>query len=116
MAPWQYGLVSKSDLKDASLAGDSTSLLRSRNDYVGTIAGFSLHESNILAGASTATSSVPTHSLFGTKHAVAFASQLKKVERIRQLQNTFGAAIRGLNVYGYAVVKADALVDAPANK
>jgi hypothetical protein len=83
---------------------------------VGQIAGFMLHESNLLAGASTATSAAPTHSLFGTKHAVSFASQMKKVERIRQLQNTFGAAVRGLNVYGYKVTKADALVDAPFYK
>lgn len=116
LAPWQFGLISKSDLKDASLAGDGTSILRTRNDFVGTIAGFKLHESNILAGASTASVGTPTHSLFGTKHAVTFASQLKKVERIAQLQHTFAAAIRGLNVYGFTVVKADALVDAPAYK
>jgi len=116
LAPWQFGLIAKSDLKDASLAGDGTSIIRGRNDYVGSIAGFKFYESNILDGASVATSATPTHSMFGTKHATAFASQLKKVERIRQLQNTFGAAVRGLNVYGYQVVKADALVDAPAYK
>lgn len=110
LAPWVYGLINKSDLKDASLAGDGKSILRSSNDYVGTIAGISFHESNLLAGASTASSAAPTNLMFGTKHAISFASQLKKVERIKQLQNTFGAAVRGLNVYGYQVTKADALV------
>ena len=54
--------------------------------------------------------------MFGTKHGIAFASQYNKVERIPQLNNTFGSAMRGLNVYGYLVAKADALIDAPAYK
>jgi hypothetical protein len=116
MAPWQCGLVQKSDLKDASLAGDSKSIIRKHSSYMGAIAGFDLMASNLLDGASTATTAAPTHSMFGTKHAITFANQLKKVERIAQLQNTFGAAVRGLNVYGYKVIKADALVDAPAYK
>jgi hypothetical protein len=116
LAPWQFGLIQKSDLKDASLAGDSQSIIRKNQNYVGNIAGFDLMQSNLLDGASTATSGSPTHSMFGTRHGVTFANQLKKVERIAQLQNTFGAAVRGLNVYGYKVIKADALVDAPAYK
>lgn len=116
LAPWQYGLIGKSDLKDASLSGDDTSIIRKNSNYVGNIAGFNLLESNLLVGASTASSATPTDSLFGTKHAITFANQLRKVERIAQLQNTFGAAVRGLNVYGYKVIKADALVAAGAFK
>lgn len=113
LAPWVCGLIKKSDLKDASLAGDSTSIMR--NGRIGEIDGTMLHKSNLLQYAYEATSALPTHNMFGTKHAITFASQFVKMETLR-LQNTFGNAVRGLKVYGYKVVKEDALVDGPAYK
>ena len=113
LPPWICGLIKKSDLKDASLAGDATSVIR--NGRIGEIDSFMLHKSNLLDGGSTASSGAPTHAMFGTKHAITFASQFVKMETLR-LQNTFGNAVRGLKVYGYKVVKEDALVDAPAFK
>jgi hypothetical protein len=106
--PWVLGNIMKSDLKDASLAGDSTSILR--NGKVGTIGNATIYMSNNLN-----TNGTTWNCIAGTKHAVSFASQLVKTENIR-LQNTFGEAIRGLRVYGYKVVVPDALVHMPATK
>ncbi|MBF0256028.1 MAG: hypothetical protein HQL47_06125 [Gammaproteobacteria bacterium] len=106
--PWVLGNIMKSDLKDASIAGDSTSILR--NGKVGTIGNATLYMSNNLA-----TDGTTWNCIAGTKHAISFASQLVKTENIR-LQNTFGEAIRGLRVYGYKVVVPDALVHMPATK
>ena len=47
----------------------------------------------------------------GTKDAISFASQITNVETLRA-QSTFGNIVRGLNVYGYKVVKPEALVTA----
>ena len=46
----------------------------------------------------------------GTKDAITFASQMTNVETIRA-QSTFGNIVRGLNVYGYNVIKPEALVN-----
>lgn len=106
--PWIAGMIKKSDLKDASISGDGTSLLR--NGRLGTIDRFTIYSSNLIAA--------PAGSykvMAGTKHAISFASQFVKTETLR-LQDTFGDAIRGLKVFGFKVTKADALVTAPATK
>lgn len=109
--PWIAGMIKKSDLKDASITGDGTSIMR--NGRLGMIDRFTLYVSNNLTGSDTV--GVPRHCIAGTKHAIAFASQYVKTETLR-LQNTFGDAIRGMKVYGFKVVKGDALIDAPAYK
>ncbi len=111
IAPWVAALIKKGDLKDASLSGDATSIMR--NGIIGSVDGVLLHKSNLLQYAYDKSSSLPTHNMFGTKHAITFASQFVKMETLR-LQNTFGNAVRGLKVYGYKVVKPDALSDGPA--
>lgn len=104
---WMAGMIMKSDLKDASLAGDGTSILR--NGRLGMIADITLYESNLLTsttdGAYTA-----YHSLFGQKKALSFAAQMTKMESLRT-SRTFGDLVRGLNVYGYEVLKKEALID-----
>lgn len=107
--PWAVGMIKKSDLKDASLSGDGTSILRKNGDYVGDINGFHIYKSNNLTG-SGASVSTQTHALAGTKDAVCFASQFTRTETLR-LQDTFGDAIRGLNVYGFLTTKPQALQD-----
>jgi hypothetical protein len=47
----------------------------------------------------------------GTSDAISFASQITNVETLRA-QSTFGNIMRGLNVYGYKVIKPEALVNA----
>lgn len=109
--PWIAGMIKKSDLKDASLSGDGTSIVR--NGRLGMIDRFTLYSSNNLAG--SATVGVPSQCIAGTRDAISFASQYVKTETLR-LQNTFGDAVRGLNVFGFKTTKADALVSAPAYK
>jgi hypothetical protein len=101
---WVAGLIKQSDLKDASLSGDGTSILR--NGRLGMIDRFTLYISNVLTADGTYTSSFPV--LFGTKAGFSFASQVTKMETIRS-ERTFSNLLRGLQVYGYKVVNSVAL-------
>ena len=102
---WMCGMIKKSDLKDASLAGDGTSIMR--NGRVGMIDRYTLYMSNLLEmvvdGLTTA-----TNCLFGHKSAITFASQYVKSESLPS-PTTFGTLYRGLKVYGYKVIKPEAL-------
>lgn len=99
------GMIKKSDLRDASLAGDSTSILR--NGRLGMIDRFTVYVSHNLnkTGAAAATE---FDILAGHKMGFTFASQMTEMETIRST-TTFGNIIRGLQVYGYKVVKPEAL-------
>jgi hypothetical protein len=96
------GMIKKSDLKDASLTGDSVSVLR--NGRLGMIDRFTVYMSHNLK--------VDTGGKFnivaGHKMGFTFASQMTEMETIRS-ESTFGNIIRGLQVYGYKVVKPEAL-------
>jgi hypothetical protein len=104
------GYIQKSDLKNTSLTGDDSSVIRSSydNGRLGTIAGFTLYVSNCLASSGTTYQCMAGH-----KSAVTYASQIVKVEKLR-LQNMFGDAVRGQNVYGYKTVLPDGLLSMPA--
>lgn len=108
LPPWICGNIKKSDLKDASISGDGTSIMR--NGRVGIIDRFVLYSSNNLA-----LTNGTYNPIAGTRHAISFASQFVKTETLR-LQNSFGDAIRGLKVYGFDVTKPEALVHLPATK
>lgn len=97
------GLIKKSELKDASLTGDSTSVLR--NGRLGMIDRFTVYMSHNLHKESGGKYNI----VAGHKMGLTFASQMTKMETIRS-QSTFGELIRGLQVYGYKVVKGEALV------
>ena len=101
---WVAGLIKQSDLKDASLSGDGTSILR--NGRLGMIDRFTLYISNVLTADGTYTSSYPV--IFGTKAGFSFASQVTKMETIRS-ERSFSNLLRGLQVYGYKVVNSVAL-------
>lgn len=94
--------LKKSDLKDASITGDGTSVLR--NGRIGMLDRFTVYSSNNL---SVATGKF--NIMAGTKDAISFAAQITKMETLRA-QTTFGDIVRGLNVYGYKVTKPEALV------
>lgn len=98
------GLIKKSDLKDASLTGDGTTPLR--NGRLGMIDRFTLYVSHNLNVASGKTSLIAGH-----KMGFTFASQMTEMESIRA-ESTFGNIVRGLQVYGYKVVKPQALAQA----
>lgn len=117
---WVAGMIKKSDLTDASISHGDLSVVTAKgaanaglqpgNGYMGMISNFKLYKSNCLA-----TDGTNWHGLAGSMDAITFASQFVRTETLR-LQNTFGDAIRGLNVYGYKVVAPDALVHAQVHK
>lgn len=93
-------LIKKSELRDASLSGDSTSLLR--NGRIGMIDRFEIYSSNLLPiGANAVTASAIVAC---TPQALTFASQLTKMETLRA-QETFGNLMRGLQVYGHKIIQ-----------
>ena len=100
---WACGLIRKSDLKDASITGDSTGVIRS--GMVGSVDGTMIYSSNCLAETGGG-----FHALAGTKHATSFASQFVNNEKGR-LEKRFGDYYRGLKVYGFKVVKPECLID-----
>lgn len=95
------GLIKKSELKDASLSGDGVSI--ARNGKVGMVDRFTIYMSHNLYTASS-----KTNIIAGTKRGLTFASQMTKMETLRA-ESTFGTLIRGLQVYGYKVVKPEAI-------
>ena len=101
---WLAGMVKKSDMQDASISGDGTSILR--NGRLGMIDRFTLYLSNILVPTSSYTSSYPV--IFGTKAALTFASQYVNLETLRS-ERSFTNILRGLQVFGYRIVNGVAL-------
>ena len=95
------GMIKKSDLKDAALAGDGVSIMR--NGRLGMIDRFTIYMSHNLNVSSGKFSIIAGH-----KMGLTFASQMTNMETIRS-EVTFGNIIRGLQVYGYKVVKPEAL-------
>jgi hypothetical protein len=102
---WMAGMIKKSDLKDASLTGDSSSPLR--NGRLGELDRFTLYISHnlnrVADGANTAFSIIAGH-----KMGLTFASQMTEMETLRA-ESTFGSIVRGLQVYGFGIVKPEAL-------
>jgi N4-gp56 family major capsid protein len=101
---WVAAMIKKSDLKDASLAGDGTSILR--NGRLGMIDRFTLYLSNLLPTLDSAVDS--TSIFFGIKAALTFAAQFTKMETLRS-ERSFSNLLRGLQVYGYRVVNGVAM-------
>lgn len=99
---WMSSMIKRSDLKDASLSGDGSSMLR--NGRLGMIDRFTLYLSNLLpSGVAGGLAAGETAVYFGTSAALSFASQFTKVETIRS-ERSFSNLLRGLQVYGYKVV------------
>jgi len=98
-----------SDLKDASLTGDGTSTLR--NGRIGRIDKFEVFESNNLSYANDGTYGGNCwHVLAGHNSGITFATQLVENEMLPN-PNDFGKLIRGLQVFGYKVIKPESLID-----
>jgi len=122
--PYTRSMLMQSNLSQAQFMGDSTSTVR--NGKIGTIDRFTVYVSNQLPrGAASAapwvsgdgsentiTSAVGGAKrralVAGHKSAITFASQITKMETVRNPAD-FGDYIRSLNVYGYKVVKPEGL-------
>lgn len=102
---WFRWLLMQSDLKNASLAGDETSILR--NGRIGMIDRFHIYVSNNLASASDGGNTC-WHLIFGHKSGLTFASQMTEMDTLKH-PDTFGIVVRGLNVYGYEVIKSESI-------
>jgi hypothetical protein len=107
---WMAALIKKSELRDASLSGDGTSMLR--NGRLGMIDRFTIYMSNLLPAGVPASLAAGEHAIFaGHTVATTFASQLTRMETMRS-ERTFGQLMRGLQVYGCQVIKSEGLVEA----
>lgn len=107
---WMSSYIKRSELRDASLTGDGSSILR--NGRLGMIDRFTIYVSNLLPHG-TAAGLVSTEWVVyaGTSHALSFASQINKVETMKS-EMTFGTLLRGLQVFGYKVLDGTALAQA----
>jgi len=104
---WFFTKILLSELKDASLAGDGTSILR--NGRQGRIADCTLYKSVLLTSVTDGGGEKAFYPLFGQKEALSFASQMTRVKPIEpSMRHQQG--MKGLNVYGYKVLKGEALV------
>jgi hypothetical protein len=101
---WMAALIKQSDLRNASIAGDMTSILR--NGRLGEIDRFTLYYSNLLPTVDT--SGLAYSVFFGVPAALTFAAQFTKMETIRS-ERSFSNLVRGLQVYGFKVVTAAAM-------
>ena len=115
ITPYVRNILMASPLSQAYLTGDNSSILR--NGKIGTIDRFTLYVSNLLpkaltaqdfAGAALINAKKRTAIMAGHKAAITFASQIAKVESL-QNPSDFGTLVRGLNVYGYQVIKPTSL-------
>lgn len=121
LPPWAAAMVKRSAFQQAYLTGDAVSI--ARNGRLGMIDRFTVYVSNLLPVGSAsnvrATGTVypelasinnggglaaGEYALyFGHSLGLTFASQMTKVETLRS-ESTFGTLMRGLQVWGFAVV------------
>ena len=123
--PFTRSLLMQSNLAQANFMGDNTSIVR--NGLIGTIDRFKLYVTNHLPKAIAGTNtpwlsgdgtdnSVTSASglarralVAGHKSALTFASQITKMETVRNTSD-FGDYVRSLNVYGSKVVAPKSMV------
>jgi hypothetical protein len=107
---WAATLIKMSELREAYLSGDGTSMLR--NGRLGMVDRFTLYSSNLLPSGTGASLVAGEYVMYaGHAHGLTFATQMTKMETLRS-EMTFGTIMRGLQVFGYKVVDGTALVQA----
>lgn len=107
---WAATLIKMSELREAYLSGDGTSMLR--NGRIGMVDRFTLYTSNLLPAGVAGGLAAGEYAMYaGHSHGLTFASQMTKMETLRS-EMTFGTILRGLQVYGYKVVDGQALAQA----
>jgi len=114
-SPYVRNIIMQSELRQAYLTGDGQSILR--NGKIGTIDRFTAYVSNQVPKAAAAkdfagadlTNALKRQAIIaGQKSAITFAAQLTKMEQTPN-PNDFGTYVRGLSIYGYKVIKPEAL-------
>ena len=110
MPTWATFQLKRSELREVFVSGDSVSILR--NGRFGQVDRFVIYASNLLPSGVAAGLAAGEWPIYGGHaHGLTFASQLTNVETIRS-ERTFGEILRGLQVYGRAVLDAKALAQA----
>jgi hypothetical protein len=111
---WLGAMLKRSDLKDASITGDSVSI--ARNGRVGMIDRFTVYVSNLLPNGVAGGLAAGEWAVYaGHKNGLTFASQMTNTETLRA-ESTFGTLLRGLQIYGFKVVDGTMLVYAVVAK
>lgn len=111
---WAATLIKKSELRQAYMSGDGTTILR--NGRLGMVDRFTIYTSNLLPTGTAGNLAAGEYAIYaGHAHGLTFASQVSKVETLRS-ENTFGEILRGLQVYGYKVLDGTALTQAIVTK
>jgi hypothetical protein len=100
---WACMLLQTSDLRRADSTGQASSDVL-RNGNLGRIGQFTLYRSNNLPTTADGETIIP----FGHKSALTFASQLTDTEVLPH-PTSFGTIMRGLQVFGWKVVKPESL-------
>lgn len=105
------GLIQKSDLREVSVSGDASSIIRTNT--LGKIGRFVLYKSNNMGSVAASTESSGFQSfycLFGNRDAITFAMQVdgKKTQNLIS-PTSFDQIVRGLMIYGYKVAKPQGL-------
>lgn len=93
--------IQTSELKDASLAGDTKSIIRLGVESIGSIAGMDIYRSNLLPKV-TVDGRTCFVCLFGDTTAITFANEISKTEMYRDPE-TFADVHRSLCVYDWFV-------------
>lgn len=106
---WAVGRIKKSDIKNASITGDGKSTLRSGR--IGMIDRFEVFSSNLLTAVDDSGGSKAWHAIAAQRRGVCFASQFIENQVFDKLEAKFGRAARGLQVYGWKTLKAEAVID-----
>ena len=101
-------MIKKSELKDASIAGDDQSIVR--NGRLGMLDRFTIYSSNLLSSAVEGAGRA-FNIMAGHKSGMTFAAQMEKDKLVHMLNpNKHGELIRGLCIYGYEVIKPTSIV------
>lgn len=105
--------LAQSTQATALIQGNDVSLYR--NGKFGQVDRWTLYVTNqlktVVDTGGTGSNVTCTYILGGHKSSLCFASQISKVESLQD-PNDFGQLVRGLNVFGYKVVKPEALAAA----
>lgn len=111
---WYASMIKRSELRDASIAGDGVSMLR--NGRLGMVDRFTIYVSNLLPNGVAGGVAASEFLVYaGHKQGLTFASQMTKVETLRS-ESTFGTLLRGLQVYGLGVIDGTCLVTSVVRK
>lgn len=101
-------LLKTSDIKDATMMGDGTSVLRSGR--LGRLLNFTLYASNLLPNRLDPTTGQRSfYCLFGHPLGLTFADQFTETDYIDKPETTFGKFIKSLHVFGREVIKPSAI-------